>query len=98
MNALTGGDGHAAVYVRTAGLRAIKVDVKSIAVGTDHGGLAGFDENRFHGAVNNTSIQVSGVLDDASIKKITESIALAQANYSQRQTNGRVIPRGALDR
>ena len=51
MNALTGGDGHAAVYVRTAGLRAIKVDVKSIAVGTDHGGLAGFDENRFHGAV-----------------------------------------------
>ena len=51
MNAMTGGDGHAAVYVRTAGLRAIKVDVKSIAVGTDHGGLAGFDENRFHGAV-----------------------------------------------
>ena len=49
-------------------------------------------------SVNNTSIQVSGVLDDASIKKITESIALAQANYSQRQTNGRVIPRGALDR
>lgn len=60
MNALTGGDGHAAVHVRTAGLRAIKVDVESIAVGTDHGGLAGFDENRFHGAVNNASIRAAG--------------------------------------
>ena len=48
--------------------------------------------------VNNTSIAVSGVLDEASIKKITAAIAASQANYTERQTNGRVVPRGALDR
>jgi hypothetical protein len=40
MNAMTGGDGHAAVHVRTTGLCAIKVVVQFIALGTDHGRLA----------------------------------------------------------
>jgi hypothetical protein len=48
--------------------------------------------------VNNTSIAVSGVLDEASIKKIAAAIAATQSNYTERQTNGRVVPKGAFDR
>lgn len=47
--------------------------------------------------VNNTSIAVSGVLDEASIKKIAAAIAATQSNYTERQTNGRVLTAGRRD-
>ena len=42
------------------------------------------------GTVNNTAIQVSGVLDEASIKKITAAIAASQSEYANRQARGTV--------
>ena len=47
--------------------------------------------------VNNTSIAVSGVLDEASIKKIAAAISASQANYTERQVNGRVLTSGRRD-
>ena len=90
-------------YTKTDGTEAVLNDANKTGKSAFVGGSGvGITAPTFAGNqsmnVNNTSIAVSGVLDEASIKKIAAAIATSQANYTERQVNGRVVPRGAFDR